>query len=92
MLLAGGLAILASSSLAVVLLILSLAASGSMEPGLILVLVAGANLGGAIPPILATLGDGALGKRVTFSNFGVRGAGAHAPGRLRRAGASPVAT
>ena len=76
MLLAGGLAILASSSLAVVLLILSLAASGSMEPGLILVLVAGANLGGAIPPILATLGDGTLGKRVTFSNFGVRGAGA----------------
>jgi phosphate:Na+ symporter len=76
MLLAGGLAILASSSLAVVLLILSLASSGTMEPGLILVLVAGANFGGAIPPILATLGDGALGKRVTFSNFGVRGAGA----------------
>ncbi|TIY12134.1 MAG: Na/Pi cotransporter family protein [Mesorhizobium sp.] len=51
------LAIASSSSLAVVLLAMSLAASGTVGPGLGIALVLGANIGGAIPPVIATLGQ-----------------------------------
>ncbi|CAH1652950.1 Na/Pi cotransporter family protein [Chelatococcus asaccharovorans] len=66
------LAIAASSSLAVVLLIMSLAATGTVQPELGIALVLGANLGGAVPPVLATLGDSPLARRVTLGNLAAR--------------------
>lgn len=75
LILSAGLAVLASSSLAVVLLVMSLASAGTMDHGLALVLVAGANLGGAMPPLLATMGEGVLARRVTVSNLCVRACG-----------------
>ncbi|GGF31861.1 sodium:phosphate symporter [Youhaiella tibetensis] len=75
LILSAGLAVLASSSLAVVLLVMSLASAGTMDHGLALVLVAGANLGGAVPPLLATMGEGVLARRVTVSNLCVRACG-----------------
>lgn len=71
-LLAAGLAVLASSSLAVVVLIMLLASAGVVEPPLALYLVAGANLGGAIPPHLAVSGDGVVARQLTLSNLIVR--------------------
>lgn len=62
---AAGLAVICSSSLAVVMLILSLGA----DPALTVVLVLGANLGGAIPPLLATAGQGVAARRVTLGNL-----------------------
>ncbi|MDA7949134.1 MAG: Na/Pi cotransporter family protein [Hyphomicrobiaceae bacterium] len=59
---------LAHSSLAVVLLIMSLASTGIVSIPLALAMVLGANLGGVIPPIMATLNEGALARRVTLAN------------------------
>ncbi len=59
---------LAHSSLAVVLLVMSFAAAGVMAVPLALVMVLGANLGGVIPPVIATLGEGVHARRVTFGN------------------------
>ncbi len=69
------LAVVSSSSLAVVVLILSLATTGIVSPGLTVVLVLGANLGGAIPPVIATLRSPAPARRVTIGNLLVRAAG-----------------
>ncbi len=69
------LAVLCSSSLAVVMLVLSLSVSGSLTPALAVVLVLGANFGGAIPPVLATLSAAPVARRVTLGNLIVRGAG-----------------
>lgn len=69
------LAVLCSSSLAVVMLILSLSVAGSLSPALSVVLVLGANFGGAIPPVLATLAAGPAARRVTIGNLIVRGLG-----------------
>ena len=69
------LAVLASSSLAIVVLILSLAANGGIDTSLVIVLVLGANLGGAVPPVLATLKAPAAARRVTLGNLIVRGIG-----------------
>lgn len=66
------LAMLASSSLAVVLLVVSLDLSGALEPGASIALVLGANLGGAVAPVMATLGEGALARRVPVGNLIVR--------------------
>lgn len=74
-LVAAMLALVASSSLAVVLLVMSLAVTGQLTPGLAVALVLGANLGGAVPPYLATAGYGPLARRVTLGNLGVRLAG-----------------
>lgn len=68
---AAGLAVVCSSSLAVVMLVLSL----GMAPALTVVLVLGANLGGAIPPLLATAGQGVAARRVALGNLIVRGIG-----------------
>nr|WP_279577967.1 Na/Pi cotransporter family protein [Paracoccus versutus] len=68
---AAGLAVICSSSLAVVMLVLSL----GMEPALTVVLVLGANLGGAIPPVLATAGQGIAARRVALGNLVVRAVG-----------------
>ncbi|MCO5731297.1 Na/Pi cotransporter family protein [Rhizobium sp. SSA_523] len=72
LLFSAGLAVLASSSLAVVVLILSLAASGSIDPSLVIVLVLGANLGGAVPPVIATMGASVAARRVTLGNLIIR--------------------
>lgn len=74
--LAAALAFASSSSLAVVLFVALLAESGDVSPALVLVLVAGANLGGALPPCLATGGDGPEARRLTRGNLAVRAAGA----------------
>lgn len=69
------LAVLASSSLAIAVLILSLAASGQLSTGLLIVLVLGANLGGAVPPVLATLHAAPSARRVALGNLIVRAVG-----------------
>jgi len=56
------------SSLATVLLISSLVSSGVVPLVLGVYLVLGANLGGAIPPIIATLKSGITARRVTIGN------------------------
>lgn len=78
LLLAALLAVLASSSLAVVVLVMMLASAGVLEPTLALWLVAGANLGGAIPPFLAVRAEGLPARRLTLANLLVRGSGAMA--------------
>ncbi|OCJ16292.1 sodium:phosphate symporter [Rhizobium sp. AC44/96] len=72
---AAGVAFVSSSSLAAVVLILSLASTGILSAGLIIVLVLGANLGGAIPPVIASLSGPASAKRVTLGNLIVRAIG-----------------
>lgn len=67
-LITAALTFLAHSSLAVVLLIMSFAATGIVSVPLALTMVLGANLGGVLPPILATLNDDAQSRRVTFGN------------------------
>ena len=69
------LAFVSSSSLAVVVLILSLAATGTLSTGLVIVLILGANLGGAIPPVIATLSGPASARRITIGNLAVRTTG-----------------
>ena len=69
------LAFVSSSSLAVVVLILSLASTGIVSTGLIIVLILGANLGGAIPPVVATMSGPAAARRITLGNLIVRGIG-----------------
>lgn len=76
LLLAAGLAFMASSSLAVVLFVAMLGQSGIVPAPLAIVLVAGANLGGAIPPFLAVLRDGYEARRLTLANLVVRAIGA----------------
>jgi len=70
------LAFIASSSLAVVLFVALLASAGIVPPALAVTLVAGANLGGAIPPLLAVLADGTEARRLTLANLIVRSIGA----------------
>ncbi|WP_027229600.1 Na/Pi cotransporter family protein [Phyllobacterium sp. UNC302MFCol5.2] len=70
-----GIAFISSSSLAAVVLILSLASTGTLSAGLIIVLVLGANLGGAIPPVVASLSGPPSAKRVTLGNLIVRSIG-----------------
>lgn len=75
LILSAGIAFVSSSSLAAVVLILSLASTGILSAGLIIVLVLGANLGGAIPPVVASLSGPASVRRVTLANLIVRAAG-----------------
>ncbi|MGO6694439.1 Na/Pi cotransporter family protein [Rhizobium johnstonii] len=72
---AAGIALISSSSLAAVVLILSLTSTGILSVGLIIVLVLGANLGGAIPPVIASLSAPASVRRVTIANLIVRAVG-----------------
>lgn len=78
LLVAAGLAVLASSSLAVVVLVMMLASAGVVGPELALWLVAGANLGGAVPPLLAVRAEGIAAQRLTLANLLVRASGAGA--------------
>jgi len=76
LILAAVLAFVASSSLAVVLFVALLASAGIVSPPLAVTLVAGANLGGALPPLLAVLGEGVEARRLTLANLVVRAVGA----------------
>jgi phosphate:Na+ symporter len=69
------LAFVSSSSLAIVILVLSLASSGIASHGLTVVLILGANLGGAIPPVVATLASPPEARRITRGNLLVRAVG-----------------
>jgi phosphate:Na+ symporter len=69
------LAAAASSSLAIVLLVMSLAVGGSVSPALSIALVLGANIGGALPPVVATLSHGAAARRVAIGNLLARSIG-----------------
>lgn len=71
LLVAALLAVVCSSSLAVVMLVLSL----HFSPALSVVMVLGANLGGAIGPVLATAGQGIAARRVALGNLAVRAIG-----------------
>jgi len=63
---------LAHSSLAVVLLVMSLTAVGVVHIPAAFVLVLGANLGGTIPAIISSLSEGVEARRVTFGNAGFK--------------------
>lgn len=74
--LAAGLTWAAHSSVAVVLLVMSLAAKGSVPPDAAFALVLGANIGTAINPVLeGAAGDGPAGRRVPIGNLVGRVAG-----------------
>ncbi|MGN7714968.1 Na/Pi cotransporter family protein [Agrobacterium radiobacter] len=75
MILAAVIAFVSSSSLAAVVLILSLATTGLLSGGLVVALVLGANLGGAIQPVIAALSGPAASRRVTLGNLIVRAIG-----------------
>lgn len=77
-LLSAALAAASASSLAAVLFIMSIAAVGGISPELCLLLVAGANLGGALPPVLAVASEGIAARRLAIGNLLVRGIGAFA--------------
>jgi phosphate:Na+ symporter len=76
LILAAVLAFVSSSSLAVVLFVALLASAGIVPPPLAVTLVAGANLGGAVPPLLAVLHEGVEARRLTLANLVVRAIGA----------------
>ncbi len=63
---------LAHSSLAIVLLLASLVLSGVLPHDVGLVMVVGANLGGAVVPIFATLRDSREASRVPIGNLVMR--------------------
>lgn len=63
---------LAHSSLAIVLLIMSLADGGALSTSAALTLVLGANLGGTFAPLLATAGQGVAARRIPAANTFVR--------------------
>ena len=69
---AAGLTWVAHSSLAIVLLIISLAGVGLLTSKLALVLILGANLGGGVPALLATWRGDIAARRVTMGNMGFR--------------------
>jgi len=61
------------SSLSIVLLIMSFAAGGLVEPKLALALVIGANIGGALAPYMAQAGAEIEARRVPLANLITRG-------------------
>ncbi|NSX88980.1 MULTISPECIES: Na/Pi cotransporter family protein [Agrobacterium] len=75
MIFSAAIAFASSSSLAAVVLILSMASTGILSGGLVVALVLGANLGGAVPPLIAALSGSAAAKRVTLGNLLVRAIG-----------------
>src|SRR3546814_4167230 len=73
--LAAALTWLSHSSLAVVLLVVALASSGVVGGTLALALVAGVNLGAALPAVLATSASPPCERRVAVGNLLFRGCG-----------------
>ncbi len=78
LLLAAAVTWLAHSSLAIVLLIMSLAAGGLLDMGLSLALVLGANLGGAMIAVGATLRSAPAARRLPLGNLIMRAIGVFA--------------
>lgn len=76
LLLAAVLTWLSHSTLAIVLLVMSLAQSGLVPPALALPLVLGANLGGAVAPVMMTAGEPPESRRAPLANLLVRVCGA----------------
>lgn len=74
-LLAAALTWLSHSSLAVVLLVVALASSGVVSGPLALALIAGVNLGAALPAVLATSASPPCERRVALGNLLFRGCG-----------------
>jgi phosphate:Na+ symporter len=68
--------VLSTSSLAVILLVISLVSHGVVALPLGFALVLGANLGGGVTPLLATLGAEPEARRVPLGNLVFRAAGA----------------
>lgn len=66
---------MAHSSLAIVLLLMSLTTSGVLPVELGIVMVLGANLGGTIAPFLSTMRDAPAALRVPVGNMMMRAAG-----------------
>jgi phosphate:Na+ symporter len=97
-LLAAVLTMLAYSSLAVVLLVISLTATGVVPVPFALALVLGANLGAGLLPVLTTLKSDPAARRVPLGNAIFRTAGVlialplvvHAPGILAKLEADPA--
>ncbi len=75
-LIAAALTWLAHSSLAIILLIVSLAAAGVVTLPLALALVVGANVGGAVVPLTALYSGGPVARRVPLGNLAFKLAGA----------------
>lgn len=73
--LAAGIAMLAHSSIASILLILPLAAKGDFSLPFGLALILGANLGSALPPVFETARNAAAVRRVPLGNAIVRASG-----------------
>lgn len=71
-LVAAGLTWLAHSSLAVVLFIMSLTASGAVSPALAVALVLGANIGGSVAPFMALSSAPVAARRVALGNLVAR--------------------
>lgn len=71
-LLAAGLTWVAHSSLAIVLLVMSLTDVGLVPMNLAFALVLGVNLGGAMPAVMATWNGDISAKRVTLGNLAFR--------------------
>ena len=69
LLVAAGVTWLAHSSLAIVLFIMSLAASGAIGATLAIALVIGANVGGAVAPLAALSGSPTAARRVPLGNL-----------------------
>lgn len=64
------------SSVAAVLTFVILAAEGMLPPALAMAFVLGANLGGALIPVLLTLSAPPLARRIVTANLALRGGGA----------------
>jgi phosphate:Na+ symporter len=75
MLLAAALTFAAHSSVAVVLLLAGLSAGGVVTPAAAIALVLGANLGGALPPVLETRSASPSNRRVPIGNLLFRAIG-----------------
>lgn len=67
---------LAHSSLAIVVLVMSFASHGVVSVDAALALVLGANIGGAVAPVVMTAGSGPVGRRAPLGNLVMRTAGA----------------
>lgn len=60
---------MAHSSLATVLLIITLASTGALHPSVAFAFVLGANIGSAIPPFIATLGGSSSARQPPLGNL-----------------------
>lgn len=70
------LAWLSHSSVAAILLVATLAGAGALGGAAAIAMVLGANLGGAVVPVVLTLGAPADARRVVAANLAARGGGA----------------